>query len=383
MIPITLNGQPAVGLRVSLPRGGVWFADVDFDLVSQAAPLPAGRAALVVGASILSGTVDPEASGRFGSKARVRVVGGGNGWQKLVPAQHFHNDFGVLSTSVLQATATLVGEVVADVTPTRFEADYVRTAGPASRVLADFDWYVDPTGITIVGPRPPVPLSLGADILTWDAKSRRAEIASDELVMPGTLLVDPRFGTATVQDVEQTFSADGARAVVWCKPSDAPAKMPAGARLARALATAAREAAGVSYLRRYKYRIVSQAADRLTLQAVDLTADAPAFLQSVAVWGPAGISATYKPSTQAHVVFVDGDPSQPVVVAFDDALPLVTKIDGAQVTVGEGSSHVALAEAVVTALNAVAANAGLTSPAMAAALLPILPTIASTKLRSD
>ena len=246
MLPITLNGSPAVSLRVHAPARGVWFADVDLDLAAIAAPVPSGRAVLTVGAAVLSGTVDPEASGRFGTKARVRVVGGGNGWQKLVPAQHFHNDFGVLSTSVLQATGALVGEQVVDVTPSRLGVDYVRTAGPAARVLADAEWYVDPTGITLVGPRPPVPLSPGADILTWDATARKAEIASDELILPGTILVDVRFGTATVQDVEQTFGADGARAVVWCKPTDAPAKLPPGTRLARALSALAKESAGVA-----------------------------------------------------------------------------------------------------------------------------------------
>ena len=335
MTPILLNATAAVSVRIVTPAVGAWFADVDLDLGADGG-VPSGAATLAIGSTIMQCTVDPEASGKFGTKAKVRVVGGRNGWQKLVDAQHFHNDFGVLSSNVFAVTAAAVGETVVDATPTRLGADFVRTAGPASRVLSGFAWYVDTSGVTVIGPRPPIPQPLGLEVLAWHPTSRRAEIASDELVLPGTVLVEPRFGSAVVQDVEQTFGADGARAVAWCKPPDAPEASPPGVRLARALAALARESTGVQYLRRYAYRITSQAADRLNLQAVDKT-DAPAFLQSVEVWaGSSGYAATYAPGTEAHVVFVDGDPAQPVVVGFAKSTPTKLELDGVQVVINKG-----------------------------------------------
>src|SRR5207248_2277657 len=145
-------------------------------------------------------------------------------------------------------------------------------------VLAAVDWYVSTAGITIVGPRIPQPFNpLTVDILEWDPDTRRAILASDELVEPGTILLDLRFGTATVRDIEQTFTPEGTRCIAWCATSDVPpipgqpATEIAGHRLARALGALAREATGSAYLRPYLYRVAVQEADkRLTLQAVDL-----------------------------------------------------------------------------------------------------------------
>jgi hypothetical protein len=388
MLPLLLNALTVVTARIAMPGTGVWVADLDVDL-DITGIVPTGKAALTVGTTVLLGTIDPRASGKFGSKAHVQLVGGGGGWDKPVLPLHLHNDFGVLSTAVFSVTAAEVGEVVVDIIPKAFGVDYARTAGPASRVLAGVDWHVEPSGITVVGPRPPIPFNpLDVEILSWDPSGRTATLATSEIVLPGTILVDLRFGTATIKDVEQTFSADGARTTAWCETGDlpaipgAPSKEVAGNRLARAIGALAKEASGATYLRRYLYRVVIQGADdRVTLQAVDLTTQAPIILQQIDVWpGVVGATAKFTPGTQVHVVFVDGDPSKPVVVGFDAAAPppVEVSLQALKINLGLGTKPVATAPEIVTWAAAVIAACA-TAPGGAITIPPLAPTVASTK----
>src|SRR4051812_45598130 len=111
-----LNQLSVVSATIMTPGTGVWIADLDVDL-DLSGVLPSGRAVLTIGTTILSGTIDPRASGKFGEKAHVQLVGGGGGWDKIVPAMHLHADFGVLSTAIFNVTAASVGEVVVDSVP--------------------------------------------------------------------------------------------------------------------------------------------------------------------------------------------------------------------------------------------------------------------------
>lgn len=389
MTTILLNGLSAVAARLAIPGTGAWIADVDVDL-ALVPVVPSGRAVLVIGTETLLGTVDASGTGRMGEKARVQLVGGGGGWARNVPALHLHNDFGVTSTAVYSVTAASVGEVVLDTAPTVYGPDFVRSAGPASRVLAGVNWYVDATGITTVGPRLPRPLGLGVDILEWDPATKRAVLASDTIVWPGTLLVDERFGTATVRDVEQTFGPDGARVIAWCETGSDAGLESAGSRLARALGAVARESTGLPFLRRYKYRVVAQGVDgRLTLQAVAIGAGVPDLLQAIPIWpGVAGVEQKLVPGSIVLVAFVARDaplPPMPVVVGFDPDNPtaLEVSVDTLIFKVGLGAMPVAKAPPVITALSALqtqltALNAGLAATAAGLAVLAGDPTHAAT-----
>lgn len=316
MTPIFLNALNVTRAVITIPRVGVWFADLDVDL-DVTGIVPTGKAVLKVGTAALTCTIDDRSSGMMGKKASIQVVGGGGGWDKPVSALHIHNDFGVTTTNVFSVTAAEVGEAVVDALPTVLGPDFVRTEGPASRVLAGREWFVDTTGITIIGPRPPLPMMSPFGVLDWDPNERVATLAGDDLIMPGTVLVDTRFGTATVRDVEQTFGPGGARAIAWCD-TDSTDDEESGNRLARGLALIAVEAAGLAYLRHYRYRVVAVGPDkRLTLQLVNADAGAPELLTLVEAWmGVAGSGAIPTPGSEVLVVFADGDPSQPKCVAF-------------------------------------------------------------------
>jgi hypothetical protein len=107
---ILLNQLPAVLAIVSIPWSGAWRIDLDVDLDASGV-LPSGPALVTIGTTTLTGTIDPRASGKYGTTAKVRVIGGGGGWDKDVPDRHFHNDAGLPSAQIIAATAAEVGEV--------------------------------------------------------------------------------------------------------------------------------------------------------------------------------------------------------------------------------------------------------------------------------
>ena len=379
-----VNGLDAISFRVFQPWIGVWTIDADFNLATAPA-VPSGPVTVKIGTSdVLIGTVDPSASGRFGATAKARIVGGSGGWQKRVSARQFHNDAGVTSLAVISATGAEIGERVTVLTPARLGVDFLRSAGPASRVLDGFDWHVDLTGATIVGPRILVPATPDVQVLSWDPEQQTAELASDSIVAPGTILTDTRFGTITVRDIEQTFSADGARGIAWCS-SDAPAA--AGGKLGALLATAVRNIGRTDTLRTYRYRVVSQGVDgRLSLQSVVKKIGVPDSIALPPWYGLPGVKSNVVPGTEAAVVFLNGDFAQPAVVAFNG------KTTG--IKIGEAPQPVALAPlvtaqltalkaAVITAINACAPSGPAAATALAATLATWPGPIASTKLSSD
>lgn len=394
---IFLNALRGVQAKILTPKTGAWLADVDVDL-ADIPVAPTGRATLVIGTTALVGTIDDRASGRFGSKGKARLVAGGGGWDKPVAALHLHNDAGVFSTAVYSATAASVGESVVELgPPKRLGVDYARMRGAASSVFAGVDWYVNLLGITQVGRRLPLPAPPTIDILSWDPTTQVAEIASDDLILPGMTLVDPlRFGTAVVDDVEQTFGDEGGRAIAWCStPSLGAALSPfaspppaAGNRVVRALASLAKQSAETRALRRYAYRVVTQGIDgRINLAAVNITGDAPPFLRLIDIWaGLPGLSVKLAPASVVTVEFLEGDLAKPRIVSFDPKSPpaIEIKLDALRVVAGATGTHpVARADQVVACIAAVAAAGGITAPAMIAAAALYATTIPSTKLFTD
>lgn len=347
-MPLLLNQLQATAVRLVTPWTGVWYADVDVALDDTGA-VPSGSVSLTVGTSAFLGTVDARASGAFAKTGKVRVLAGGGGWDKPVAPVHVNNPASVLSTMVYAATAAEVGEVVVDVAPKPLGQDYVRAAGPASRVFEGADWYVTPQGITMVGPRTVVPYDpTSVEILSYDPLTRTAELASDAPIAPGTILLDPlRFtGPLTVRDVEQTWTAGGgARATAWCADSK-------GSRLATALATLVAVKAGVPYLKTYRYRVVLQdpATEKLTLQIVEPDDGVPNAIPFAMWLGVPGFGAKVLPGSEVLVQFVAGDPTQPVVVAFKSGqLPILLEI-------GLGVSPLALSAGVQTQITALQAQ---------------------------
>lgn len=377
---ITVGGTfSSVTGRLVVPSTGAWFVEVDFDLDGRSEP--SGRTMVEIGGRTLRGTYDAKASGRIGEKYRARIVAGGNGWSRELPALGFHNDAGVLAANVISTTAASVGETIGTTLSTRLAVDYDRAAGPASRVLAGVPWFVDFDGVTQVTTRATVANPAEADVLSWDPLTKVARIASADVIVPGTKLEDSRFGTVYVREVEQVFTSEGATALAWCESS--PSSSPN--RIAAALALIAREAVRPTYLAPHRYRVLSQsiADGRLTLQVVKKGA-VPEKLEAISPWhGISGASEKFTPGAVVLVEFVEGNPELPIVRSYADGSPLELElsatvqasIDAPRVAMGLGTYPVALAPPVVSALSAILAYvsavvSGLSgvAPALAAAV---------------
>ena len=312
--------------------------------------------------------------------ASVRVVGGAGGWDRSVPPLHYHVDNGVSSTSVYTGAAALVGETIVESAPSSLGTDFMRSAGPASQVFGDLDWYVDFGGLTQVGSRPAAVADASLTLISWDPVQQRAELVCDSFVLPGTVLSDSRLNgaTPTIRDVEQTWDASGSRVVAWC------ASNPVG-RLLSALTNAVRVLGRTASLKVYQYRIVLEGSDgRLNLQAVNPSAGMPDTLP-LSVWpGMQGDSAELQVGKLVLVHFYEGpagSPPQPVVVGFDPSgLPVKRIVDASGavaigpsaglVSLAAGTSPLAIGEAlaaVIAALGALGtAFQGLTAPSILA-----------------
>lgn len=396
-MPAMLNGLRVVSARIVMPYRGLWYADLDVDPDVVATAPTSGPAALVLGAApgpvaSLLGVIDPLAAGSFVATARARVLGGFGGWSKTVTAQHF-NQPGLTSTQVLSSVAASVGETVADLSPTPIQ-DYMLDAGPASRVFGLGMWWVDPTtGLTTVGPRPPAVPDPSLELLSWDPLAKRAEVACDALVLPGTPIVDPRLGegVVTVRDVEQVFDANGSRATCWCSVNTV-------SPLLAALGTLVQELGGLAHLKLRRYRVASPGALPGTwqLQAVDRgslgqAAPAPDMVPATAWTGVPGCSAKLPPSLDVLVARVDGDPTQPILGLYSlEELPLELTLDGsaavhlaptaALVDIAGGGHPVAFADLVLQQLAAISTTlASLTGATFAT---PYVPPVSPTEIGS-
>lgn len=380
---LAVNGQRATKLRVLTPWSGVWEVEAELP-VDPGGVTPTGSAVATVETSSLVGTIDGDRSGVFAAKGRLRIVGGGGGWEQVVPPKGYRNDGGLLSTAVLATTAAEVGERLVELLPFMMEKSYARAAGPASRVLAGLSWHVDHAGITRVGERIPTPAPPDVTLLDYDAHEGVADLATTTtLVTPGMIVTDPRVGTLKIRDVEQTFGDGGARAKAWCLPVTAvpaPDGLPGG-RLIATMSAIAREAVGAVYLQDHRYRVVAQGPDgRVTLQAVERGAPVPSLKLTELAPGVPGTTMKLAPGSIVRVRFAEGEPTRAAVVGFESGpAPLEINFD-ALITKAGGTEPLALAAAVVEAFGVVAANAGLTSATMTTALGPVLLTIPTKRL---
>jgi hypothetical protein len=328
---ILLNGLPAISFRRFTPWAGAWTVEVDLELDATMVE-PSGRCILTAGAKQLVGTIDPTASGRFGSTFRASVTGGGGGWSGPVTDQAFHSDGGLLSTIPIAATAAEVGEVAVVEVPVSLGTDFARSSKlPASQVFRGADWYVDALGITHVGPRLEVPLvDPDVVVLSYDGNMQTAEIATDTILEPGMILTDSRFGQLTIRQVEQRFDVDGARATVWVSSSSSVAHSLGGA-----IGKLARIAVGLPSLRSYKYTVISQGGDgRLVLKVVNQSAGIPDQLPISILYGIPGCTAKVAPGTVVVLRFLEGDPGQPIVESFDGTPCLEVAVSSLSVKLG-------------------------------------------------
>ncbi len=316
----SINGRAVTKLAVWVANVGPWHADVDM----PGGAAVSGDVTIKLGTLALRGTVDPEHSGTFGEATRVRVVAGAGGWDRQLPAKHYHNDAGVKSELVAQDAAREAGETLGTFTPQfeRLGRDFVRDAGTASRAVElaagyGIAWHVDYEGVTHVGARTPSEIEPGAyHVMAYDARARMATLGTRDpgRIVIGSILSAHLDVPGVVRELQIRADESELRIVAWLGGSDGGA-----GKLATLMREIAVRATDGHLFGTYRYRVVRMApgdAGRVELQAVRKIVGLPD-IAPVSVWpGVAGVHAELAAGAEVLVCFVDGDRTQPVVTHF-------------------------------------------------------------------
>ncbi len=211
---LAIGGVRATAVKLFVPQGGAWVADVDIDADTAVT----GKTTVAIGAASFVGTVDPGFSGAFQLRRSFRVVGGANGWGNAVKAKAWHSDGGVTDRSILVQTAAECGETFEQAGTTRVGADWGRQAGPGSETLRRLApaWFVGYDGVTRPGPR--VVGKLGkVDLLNFDPRENVAELAAEDVtaVQVGHVLTDRLEAPFTVRQIEIRIEGTTSRIWAW------------------------------------------------------------------------------------------------------------------------------------------------------------------------
>ena len=311
----SVSGKPFQSLELHVPQSGVWFADVrmlgDDELT--------GKVTIAVGDTTLVGTVS-QMSGTFGLQQVTRIIGGGGGWAKNLPAKHYHNDAGVKRNLVASDAARLCGETLGTLTfpSERVGSDYVRVAGPGSTALdylaAGSSWWVGYDGATYVGTRKIASADAGQyEVLSYDPISQVVEVAVDSLsdVSIGSILSERLDSPLTVRGMTVKVNGEKFRLHCWCGGDSTSAS-----RDRRAMEAIVKHLTGKPLLGLYKYRVFAMNADRVDLQAIDTSLGLPDLLPVAMVPGASGWHAELSKGAEVYVQFANGDRSEPVITGF-------------------------------------------------------------------
>lgn len=306
---VTLAGEPCASALLTIPGVGLWYASVE---LASAAPLT-GAVTLQALDTTWQGTVI--AGGVVDGRARYRVVAGAAGWGVELDPRAYANDAGVRSAQLIADAASEAGEpapVGAPATPAPLGVHFIRPRAPGSfllNALAPRGWYAADTGPVTFGARV-TPRAHTLPTVRRDPLARSVELAAvDTLagVLPGAVT---EYGNAV--DVEIELGPAGVRARLYAAPAGVSRRAAALLRLLDATDPTRRFRAV------WEYRIVTQVVERLNLQPVRARADMPDLARVPVRAGAPGVRAQHALGSRVLVAFVDGDPSRPAVVGFED-----------------------------------------------------------------
>lgn len=326
---ITLAGERVTRVVLHVPPIGPWWADVDL----EAAPELSGAVTLALGALELHGTIAAAQDGTFALRRRTRVVAGGGGWSKLLPAKAYHNDLLVRARTVAEDAAREAGEQLSldDFAPglERIGADYVRQSGPAARVLEDViggvPWWVDYDGVTHVGARASsTPAADAYQLLDYDPRERVATIALDDLgaLTIGAVLSEGLDAPQTVREIELEIG-ERIRARAWCGGVAGER-----GRVPELMRRIVERATDRRLFGKWRYRVVRMAIEgtreigepdntmRVELQAVQRSIGLPDIRPISIRPGVSGVHSSLALGAEVLVEFVEGDRTRPIVTAF-------------------------------------------------------------------
>lgn len=314
------NGFQIVSGSLLIPLVGAWTADV----VLATADALTGQVEVVLGNLTLLGTVyrsDP-----YGGQTRARLVGGYGGWRTTIPPQGYGTSSGVKLSTVIGDAAAACGEqisIFADITIGQAFARCAFVESVASDVLWQMialgymsAWRVDPAGVTQTGPWPMT--AAQTPFIPTDQRPDEGVIviATEDYAswMPGCTFSHPLLAEA--------YTSAGVQ-YVWTNDGDFRFEVltaTAGARgftdrvLGPLQQVVQQVVAPLRFFGRYAYTISNPSSTSIGGSPRDTTLGLPEFQGGIPLTGDSLASYTPPSGSTAHVMFLDGDPTQPIAV---------------------------------------------------------------------
>lgn len=374
MSDATLNDERMLRASITLPRWGIWTADV---CVSTDQKL-SGQARISLHGLDLTGTILDGDTDR--NTGWYRIVGGAGGWRKVIGAKAYRNEAGVKLATVLGDAARECGESMGSMPQEQLGPAYERHEGEAVRaldLLRPENWYVDEHGTTQLGHRTASDYP-GEYVLTRPKQlgTKLLQVAAEDIseLLPGATLENIEAAT-----VRHELTPSGIRSLVWgvIEPWSDRA-------LGAFLSLVRAELRHTDYHRILEYKINSTASGGYVDIVPMRTKMGLPNLSNIplrpGVPGGGGVPAT---GSSCLVAFLDGEPTRPVIVAYDGEAangwkPSVSRLnasstveigkDASMVELAGGSQFVALANLcatnfanIKTDLTAIATAAGASS----------------------
>lgn len=323
MSTITVNDLRAVTASITTPFYGTWSADI---ALAEAKEIP-DAVTVVVGDLTLNGTVVRR--GDFAGSRTMRIVGGGAGWRKPLPAKGYSHPAGVKLSSVLNDAARESGERIEIATDRSIGSHYSRDAfggGQAERVLKillDDKWWMDPSGVTQTKERPSDPIVTPFTVISWIASKGQFEIATETIApwQPGRTFTAPNApGTHTISSVTIEADNEGKLRLHVLTADGAIERLRADMR-----ALIRSELASLACFGVWEYTIAS--GDNKLVDVIASDDRVPNLTRVPMSPGLIGEVVTPTPGSKCRIVFVNGDQTRPECVGIEGS-PVLISIAG-------------------------------------------------------
>lgn len=209
----SVNTRDVLECTLSLPRRGVWVADVRLD----GADVPTGPATLLLGAQTFTGTFrQARADGR--GRVRARIVGGAGGLPtQLQPRGYYQVPVRVPLADALREAGEVLSTTADPVVLDTALPWWTRRAGPAAETIsllaeqAGMEWRTLPDGSVWFGAETWTPLTGSYQVLAEEPEQRRLLVSSYTLPFaPGRTLDGRR-----ISNVEHRLDAEGLRTTLY------------------------------------------------------------------------------------------------------------------------------------------------------------------------
>lgn len=389
MATATANGINVLTATISVPRVGVWRADLDLDAAD--ASKVSGTIALVLGDVTWTGKATEV--GAFVGRVKVRLLAGAAGFGKPTKPRFYQS---IPAKTVVTDLLTEGGEKLSNTsdagklgTVLPFWTRHAGTVGEGlENVLDELGaiWRVLPDGTVYVG------------IETWPTSEPKdvaveTEVASESKIVfsssSPSLLPGTTFRGRKVSRVEHSIDAGKTRTTAWYETGTTGT----GDAFRSALDGLVRQATKhIDFFAVRSGKVVAQNANG-TLEIKLDDADMPGMSKIPIAYGVPGISAKVKPGAKVHVQWADGSPTKPRAVVIDPADIIELQANTGMVKVSGASDFVALAKLVDDNFKKLAekftqhthgSGVGPTTPPTVPLIAAAdFPSVASKKLKTD